>query len=511
MRVSKYIMIILITFGYQLSYAQLSKVEFVGSTRILVYFDNAIPQYSSILSDNKQEITIKFSSVQTRISPPNRNLPDYLNEINFSTEQNNLNMKISVKNPTGYTIALLPYSKALAVDLFDWDKLSEPEDKFRLGLFALEDKISESAINYFTEADKSNIADASFFLGLNYLNQGKINTARHFFIKAAQNKSNISDIYAGLSQIESIKNNDSLALKLQEEFLKKSNLKKLDYLKIDEISEYDDDFSVDFLGAVDIDDFYSNFDTRDALKSEFDEKFKSVLAGDTLNTESNMDSLKTDFLSKFYIFILLAVLALIIIVLLYFKWRKNQLANIEKDIKKRKFNRQMQQAKAKTSAGSKIAAQAYKDAQESSLENPKQKAQTQSDANAKLSKSSKATEEKTEKVTLSQKQPSEIIEFIAAIKASAEKESIPEKKQDTHYSAKVELASHLAQEQQKIKHIKLGDLDKTVINITGEQLMETAKKLGIEQSCLETKQSLTNLESDSKKLSRIKDKFKAKD
>jgi hypothetical protein len=37
------------------------------------------------------------------------------------------------------------------------------------------------------------------------------------------------------------------------------------------------------------------------------------------------------------------------------------------------------------------------------------------------------------------------------------------------------LASHLAQEQQKIKHIKLGDLDKTVINITGEQLMETAK------------------------------------
>ena len=80
----------------------------------------------------------------------------------------------------------------------------------------------------------------------------------------------------------------------------------------------------------------------------------------------------------------------------------------------------------------------------------------------------------------------------------------------TSLPAKVELALHLQQEQNKLKRKSLENIDEKMLLANPKKLTETAKKLGIDIGMLETKQSIEKIKQSKDQLDELGKKFKEK-
>lgn len=108
---------------------------------------------------------------------------------------------IVLKQKSGFTTAIYPYSQCLVVHIFDWKKVTPKENAYYSGLFALESKVNETAHDYFLNSEQLGNGDAAAMLGFLLMKAGKIDESIPHFLHASELKTTIPDVFAALSEI----------------------------------------------------------------------------------------------------------------------------------------------------------------------------------------------------------------------------------------------------------------------------------------------------------------------
>ncbi len=527
-----YLLLSISAFSLKLTATELISAKIQPLNRLYIEFSDLDVNIKSSLSDDKKKITLTLDTLSA----------NKLNDTALKSEgiikQVKINQNlidIDLTDARGYTIAKLPYSKNVVIEVFDWNKLTDAEEAYRMSLLALEDEITDVAKPDMLKAVQGKITDAGTFLGLILLQEGKVNSAQKNLEFAELSGTELPDTYAALAQIYTIKN-DSLKAKHYEKIYKeKTSAEILPSINIKNIVEKDAKCSEP---VEHLDKFLAN-QKKDTVKTKDTEdttKFKNILAQDTTKTNdttqiANNDNYKT--IAKYSIAVVIAFALLLLY--FYLKWRQKQLESAKK-------NQQQQNVVTKTETKTKNI--------NNNAEKPKNKAEKKKKENfgqiidktleeelpnnqkrdnskkneTELPLAQESSKNNTPKVDVEQKEarkaeaptlkvpdtPEERTqkanELLSLMQQNIQKKEIQKEKEHKQLPT-IELASRLADEQKKIKEQQLSDLSET-LELDENKINAISKKIGIEKSGIETKKNLSKIEDNAEEIEKLSKKFR---
>lgn len=320
----KTFIIILLFFSSSVFSAELNDAISIDNNTLLLRFNDRV-SYSTSLSEDKKNISIELRNTKNLIGKNSLRIDsELIKEIFLSTKNKSLFVNIILKANSGFNTFQLPYSNSIVVDVFDWNKVSSIEDKYRSGLFAYESSLYKQSINLFRES-KEELNTARSMLGIVYLLEDSLEASFNQLTIAARNNSKIPDVYAALSQIYLEKGSFTKAKYFNNKFLNTLSIKDTNYqypkliftkenidsLKLD---EYVDTTNID-LEEVANNDRFSNLFDEEANRKETESSVKTQL--------ENEDAFLS--MKNFLKYLIIALLLLVLfIVSLYFKWRKTR-------------------------------------------------------------------------------------------------------------------------------------------------------------------------------------------
>lgn len=504
------------------------RIDISPANRAIIYCNELPKKYSTELTPDKKKITIHISNASVDDKARQTSGTGIMENVYVQSANKNLDIYIILKDKRGYTIAPLPYSQALIVEVFEWNKLSSAEDNYRSGLLGMEDGVNKSAKRYLENAVRAGDANAAAFLGIIQLGEGKANSAIENFHLALKGKTNINDVYAALSQVLYANNNQEKSKYYAEIFQKKTGLKTFPVINIpknqDEIASSEPVALMELLNdPILSDSILGKSDSAGISKAkdsasksgQFDNLFKSSKDSAQAAKEGydkSIPSLVPEWFSKILVFIgLFVIIMTIIIAYAYMKWRKAQAMKI---IEKSSFRNDLRKA-SDNIAPKPVQSEAIKAYKKSGAIIDKTIGNESKTEDIKLYDNSKEMNiEKDEAVHDKLDQ-----DKLFAILSKVSENKIPENEENHEaiaeekpkpVSAKLELAMHLRDEQRKIKEQSIESLKSTKIPSDIKKLEEVAKKLGIEKGSIETRKALERLESDKNQLSEIEKKFQIK-
>lgn len=477
--------------------------------------------YETKLSDDKQKITITFSSSQAIADLREKASTGIIQDIIISENGDDLVANLILSGPRGFSAFDLPYSRAIIVEVFKWDKLSEEEDIYRQALFAWEDELWTVADSLLKISSSKNFADAQAMLGLLQMKNGNATEAVNNLINAEKNGSDIFDIYAALSQIYALK-----GLKIKQQEYAQKFTKKTGLASFPELPVYDDPSDINIPS-----DFESEKDTSSTAKSD-----STIVVAEIDNPKPNDPISTIVSLTKEYVYVILFAIGLMMLTLFYAynNWRKNQLAQ-HKEMSNLQFKEEVEAAKEKAERK----ARALKDDREQKQK--PQETKTKKNNSNILSKTygsdpkqTKNEVENSAKVELKQKKvkpienvkqadgKDELVKFLEnyipikrqeeeenfqkAMETADELDSTPIESSSTR-SPEIDLAMKMAGEIHKQKQNQILNLAKQTITDKNEELEDKAKELGLEKESLETKSSLDDYSINNEKLLKLSEKF----
>ena len=195
-----YPFIIVIVFCYSLLAAfaqvQIQRLEIEPLNRAILYCSEIPKNFKTELSADKQKITLKFENARVLDSAREFHGKGIIQDIYVQSFKNNLEISIILKDKRGYTTIPMPYSRALAVEVFQWDKIDEGEDNYRSGLLAIEDNLIPTAKKYLLKSVSLTNTDAAGILGILNLQSGNIKEAIGDFTIALKSGTKIPDVFA---------------------------------------------------------------------------------------------------------------------------------------------------------------------------------------------------------------------------------------------------------------------------------------------------------------------------
>lgn len=317
----------------------------IDNNTILLRFNDRTT-YSTSLSADKKNISIELKNSKNLIGKNSvRFDTELIKELFVSTKKNSLIVNIILKSNSGFNTFQLPYSNSIVIDVFDWNKVSAVEDKYRSGLFAYESSLYKQSINLFKES-KEQLNTARSMLGIVYLLEDSLEASFNQLSIAARNNTTIPDVYAALSQIYSEKGSQTKARYYKDKFLtslfiKDTNYKypqliftksNIDSLKLE---EYVDTSAVDLESVADNERFSNLFD-QDADRK----KTESVAKNQIENGDAFLG------MKSFLKYVIIGLLLLVLFIIsLYLKWRKSKIDNQNKEAKNN-FEQELQQSTA---------------------------------------------------------------------------------------------------------------------------------------------------------------------
>lgn len=195
---------------------EISNVSVVNNNRVLVSNNGKQVSYSSSLSDDKKRLTVLVKNAV--LSPSIRDIrPNTVVKAVMMRQLGaDANIVIELAQPSGFTAQLLPYSRSIVVDVFDWNTISNAEDNFRSGLLALENSVWGAAKEYFQKAEQEQHPDATAELGFMFLREGKSDSAISYLQKAIDRNASNGDVYGGLADANNRQGNSAV----EQEFIK---------------------------------------------------------------------------------------------------------------------------------------------------------------------------------------------------------------------------------------------------------------------------------------------------
>jgi hypothetical protein len=498
--------------------------------RVSIYFDQMPTIVEGLLTQDKRKLNINFGEVDFTSAQQFIVGEGIINKVELIKKDKNTFLILSLTDPRGFTIAKLPFSTGLIIEVFDWNKLDTAEEAYRMGLLSLIDNETELAIPDLLKGANGDIADASFFLGNTYLNKGKINTALKLFRFADLKGTSINDNYTALSQIYTYKKQNIDAERYAKIYKAKTGnpiTPKIQFSPIIENGE-----QADTLPYID-----SILNLEQKLVDTMPDTPK-IDVKDTLTKDESIWETEGYLLTKYVIGIVIALILLVIY--LYLKWRNKQLRAIEKQ----KLNQSKFQPVSKSTTDfDKIMEEKMKE-QKSTIPSipksvpsgtpiltkeiarkkypPKSKPKIQTDSVEYNSDYYKKNADNLISAfnTMKLVKSEDVVKSDSILKAELETsnynagESIYTSVKtniqgNKHNSANINLASRLLSEQKKIQQEKLSLLSKTG-GITSDKINEVAQKLGMDKGSLETKHNMDNLLQNEEKFKKLSEKFGVK-
>lgn len=501
------------------------KIEINPLNRALIYF-NSEPKYSSRLSDDKMKVTITVPNSILQISSGETHSSGIIQSIYCLNKQKNTDIIVGFKDKRGYTVSYLPYSRALMIESVNWGQVSTAEDAYRSGLMAEQDGIYSEAKDSYINAVRGQNANAAAYLGFTLMKEGKIEGALDAFLTADKFKSNLSDIYAGLSQVYKIKNDKSKSGYYMQIFANKTGIYNPGEIKINSIKI--DDVPEDSLSLL-----YNSLlvDTINTNKNDSANKAQKSVITDTLSKpEQQQKSMLPGWLNSTLFYVgLFTVLMILTLYTTYRKWRKNQLKYLDsvgnKKTKPEKTSDFMKEfAKAQEAGIQPInpaaakASKLYKNV-EGTNTNKKNITKKMPMANKPGTEpeSSKTATQQTQNAEDIQKLASAILKahggekHEATERKTAKSRIISAKKRTRDIDSKKDLALRLQQEKLKNKEQNLSKINDMDLSEKKTDFTNLAKKLGLEKGSLETKKNLSELQNDKAGIEKLAARFKGKD
>ncbi len=459
----------------------LNRINVEPLNRTIIYFDVLPETYKSRLSDDKRTIYLEIPKIEVVDSCRQIVSGGIIKSVQIQTFKDKALVTIMLKERRGYNAILLPYSKAIMVEVFNWNELSPTDDKYRTGLLAYEDRIYTEALENLLNAAKLKHANASAFAGMLLLKNGQVDSGINLLETADEIHSDIHDRYGALYHAYMIQDNRIEAEKYLDEFKKLSGIIAPGIWEINLSTTIDSSLII----------------LTDSLRREFTASFTS---NDTsrYNVESLTDtpidtiavSQIREFPSNSYFLEIIALVSLAIFVsLLYFylKWRKSRQKAIAKH-KSDAFTESLKIAEGKVKPSR--VTDLYKQNEQTK---PEETSKDKKDANKELIKGVEQILKDAEDKKLH--------------KSKSEKGKATQTPKSVG-NPKLELAMHLIEEQRKIKVSLLNNVKADELPNDSAKLSEYAKKLGIEKGGLETKQAIERLVSDEDYFKTISKKFR---
>lgn len=331
----KIIIIIIFALSYSMSFSnELLDIVNINNNTILIRFNERV-NYSTSLSEDKKNISISLRNTKNLTSKNIfKNNTELIKETFITNKDGGLILSIILKRSSGFNAFQLPYSNSIVIDVFDWNKITEIEDKYRSGLFAFESSLYKQSIDLFSQS-KDKLISARSMLGLVYLLEDSLELAFQELTIASRNNTYIPDVYAALAQIYSEKGSITKSEYYENKFktslsIKVSNFQypkliftksNIDSLVIDEVI---DSLYVSSINK-DENDRFSNLFDQDGERSKTE-----LIQKSNLENEDSFLSLKNYL--KYLIIVLL--LLILFIISLYLKWRKNRIQIQNKEASK---------------------------------------------------------------------------------------------------------------------------------------------------------------------------------
>ncbi len=505
-----------LSINYIMAQNTINKIEVNPLNRLMINFSNYPIYYQTELSNDKKRLTVIIENCTIAENLKTLKSTGIITDVYLKREANNSKIEIFLSEKRGYTAVALPYSKSIIIEVFSWDKLSPDEDLYRTGLLSFEEKILTSAKNDLTNsAIQGNLVSPSF-LGLVLLKMGKPNSAKENLLFAEKTKSDIPDIYAALAQIFLMKNDKVWFDYYNQKFIDATGLPNFTPIEIAEIIEKDSLITepIDHLKNLP-EEIKPDSLAKDTTlnKDELNSKFKNIIGDSTNVAENNgINGFMPWWLG--YVVVFFAVIMLLV-VYFYLKWRNQRLAMLE-TIKQENVKANIKAsnpATAKPKANR--FAEAYKNQEKFSSEKPSipSKPSLQKQTIAESDDVVEYERDIKTKPKIDRKTKKEVENFLSTIKEKFPTKSLSEKiksdldKKAPPVSARVELAMHLAEEQQKIRAKTLTSLDGKEIPKDDSGLTKIARQLGVEKGSLETRKNLEKIKSDLNSLKKLGDKF----
>jgi len=473
------LLILLIQFFLNFNFAfsiNIKKIVIEPLNRINIYFDSDKLQFNHYLSNDKKNINIYIDD-NLKFKDTLIKSEGIIENIIFNNNSNP-KIKITLKEKRGYNLLFLPTSNNLMIEIFQWDKLSTLEDKFRTSLLSFNNSITDIPIDDLQPLVKEKASNVSSILGLIYFKKGLINTSEKLLNYSIFLNDNIPEVYAALYLINSIKGNFDLANQNKNHFFSKTALDTIYNVEY-EINNINDEQEI------------LKFSYIDSLLLESNETSLTKRNQDTIILKDfPTENKQVNAFNKLILYIVLIFsLFIISVISLYLKWRKNKINEL---IESKKIK-----IPGKKAISNKIT-EVYK-----KNEPKKDDIKPNSNESNKTFEINKAKEK--ENILNLIKQVTE--EIKQSEKLKKEQENTEKFNQSYNIPAKVEIALNIQEEQKKLLNKNLEELKTTVLPIDKSKLTEVSKKLGIEVGGLEIKKEIDKLLNDEKELQNLKSKF----
>ncbi|TAL68408.1 MAG: hypothetical protein EPN82_10465 [Bacteroidetes bacterium] len=507
---------IAIAFGFNNIFSQINiqNIDINPLNRTTIYCSALPENFATRLSDDKQKVVIMLKDATVPDSLREKHSTGIISDVYVQSFKNNLGISIILKEKRGYTAVPLVYSRAIMAEVFKWDQLTPAEDEYRTGLLALEANIRNSAEKSFEKAVSLGNADASVFLGILRLEQGRIKSALENLLIAYKFQVKIPDCFAALSQIMKMSNFQRESGILADSFYKQTGLRSFPEIVVPENTELtENDLHYDsllkeisFLITKDStllqqkkDSIRKDSADNKRFKEIFDNKNKEISKKDAI-TQILESFIPAGFSKLLFVFIVLFLVIFTVLLFAYFKWRKKQVESRKKkpSVQKRSGDQQKQ-----STAIARKAVDAY------------QKSGTIVDKNSgtdtdiprivkteekKAGDFKQSFDEKLNELAGRLDEPKREI-----LLAEMDRKTIGNQSDEVKLTPKLELALHLLEEQKNLKNKETGNIAEADILTDLSKLKEVAKSLGITKESRQPGKK--EIENDKQTISQLADKF----
>lgn len=462
----------------------LYKMQINPLNRLVLFFDEIPKGVDSQLDDTKTNITIELKNATARVKSDTLLGEGIINKVYIQRNSTNIEILISLKSPRGYTITPLEYSRALIVEVFDWNSLSPAEDNYRMGQLALMNNLASARL-YFEKAFSENIANSGYYLGVIYLKANEIQKAKEIFLKAQILGTDIVDNYAALAQVCQILGDSNKFQEYRRKFI--GNTVSLSYNPIEIDSTLRDSVFKrvnDFLTLIE----NQHTDTFAAIKKETQ---KDKQSRNTNYENKPGTSASISLFEKVLIFLFGTVLLMsIMLVTLYLRWKKQRAKQV-----KEKFASEFQSEREKVHSYPNFATNLYRRAEESKTEVP-------TEQNSPPNLINQHIKQLAEEI-LATKQKIEVDE-------ANQEPTPPPSPTKQKISPRVELAMQMQQEQEELIKRKLRQLEDIQLETSQEKMLEISKRLGISMSSLFARKNIEAMAKDKSIIEKLRLKFGSK-
>lgn len=486
-----------------------SRVEINPLNRAILYCSEQPRNFKSQLSPDKKKIIINLINANVEEKARKAAAQGIIQDVYIQKFGSDLQVNVILKDRRGYTVFPLEYSQAIAIEVFRWEDVDAAEDAYREGLLALESSMYKPAKENFIKAVKNDHPNAAALLAIMLLKEGRTSTAYKLLRYADDGGSNIPDLNACLSQIYSDRGDKTKAEIFAKKFAELTKKESFPLIMIPDEYRIDSLVETELANIISIkqDSIYASNDdstTNNATNTQF----PNIFSKDSTN-EAKDYGLKIfpDFSPLTTVFLIIIFVSFaVFLAISYFRWRKKQIEKIQRKVVKQNREKVIETIETLTEKNKKEK-ETYKEAlvkKDEALKKEREK-RKKTEVLALESEIELLKKEKT-KPSLADR-----VEDIANKIIEEKRRESGDNKIDTpSLPAKVELALHLQQEQNKLKRKNLENIDDKLLNANPKKLAETAKKLGIDVGMLETKQAIENIIKNKDSLDEFSKKFKEK-